>query len=176
MSLKIAELRRADPRKTLNRTQMLALLPDKEYKDGRTKQCHKDECNIDKIMARFNQTGTMSHLAKYEGVYADFSDFDFHKQATMLTKGTEIFDSLNAELRREFGQSPAAFFAYVNDPKNADELRKKLPGLAKPGDQLPRTASPDANLEAADAAAQTEEKPTAGVPAEKPKTPAADAT
>ncbi len=146
---------RLDAEKTGKRTraQMLKLVPLLVYTDGRTKQCFKDECNIDKIMARFNQTGTMSHLAKYEGVYADFSDFDFHEQTNRLTRGREIFDELPAELRREFGQSPAAFFAYVNDPANADDLAKKLPALAKPGQQLPPVASPTADNEAALAAA-----------------------
>jgi len=136
----------------MSRKATLALRPDIEYNDGRTKQCFKDECDIDKIMTRFNLTGTISHLAKFEGTYADFSDFDFHEQTTRLTKGREIFDALPAELRQEFGQSPAKFFAYVNDPANINELAEKLPDLAAPGRQLPRTASPDADLEAADAA------------------------
>ena len=178
MSQRIAQLHAAKPQKTpRTRAQLLALVPDKIYDDGRTKQCHADECNIEKIMARYNVTGTISHLAKYEGSYADFSDFDFHEQTTMLTRGREIFDALNAELRQEFGQSPAAFFAYVNDPANVNELRKKLPGLAQPGQQLPRTVLPDANLEAAEAAASELASATTTNPAEKaenpPKTPPA---
>ncbi len=152
MSLLIAKLHRASPGKK-NRGQLLALVRETVYDDGRTKQCHADECDINKIMARFDKTGTISHLAKFEGVYADFSDFDFHEQTNMLTRGREIFDELPAELRSEFHQSPAAFFAYVNDPANAKELRKKLPGLAEPGRQLPRSPLPDANTEAAVAAA-----------------------
>ncbi len=152
MSLILRKLAEKSKKKNLSREEILALAPEKKYDDGRTKQCHKDECDITKIMARFDRTGTISHLAKYEGVYADFSDFDFHHQSTMLAQGETIFAALPAELRREFGQSPANFFQYVNDPKNAKELRKKLPGLAAPGDQLPQTASPDANLEAAEAA------------------------
>lgn len=137
MSLTLRALREADKRKNLTRTQILALLAAKAYDDGRTKQCHKNECDIVKIMARFATTQTISHLAKYEGVYADFSDFDFHKQSTLLAQGETIFANLNAELRREFNQNPAEFFAYVNDPKNSKDLQNKLPGLAAPGDQLP---------------------------------------
>ncbi len=151
MSQLIADLHRSHPGKK-NRMQLIALVPPLVYDDGRTKQCHADECDINKIMARFDRTGTISHLSKFEGVYADFSDFDFHEQTTKLTRGREIFDELPAELRSEFGQSPAAFFAYVNDPANAKELRKKLPALAKPGRQLPQTALPDADLKAASAA------------------------
>jgi len=160
MSLVLAALSKD---RKLSRKATLALRPDIEYKDGRTKQCFKDDCDIDKIMTRFNVTGTISHLSKFEGQYADFSDFDFHEQTTRLTKGREIFDALPAELRKEFSQSPAKFFDWVNDPANIDELAEKLPALAQPGQQLPRTASPDADLEAADAAASegtTEPIPT----------------
>ncbi len=136
MSQALALLAEKDPRKKLSRTQTIALAKAVAYTDGRTKQCHKDECDINKIMARFEVTGTISHLEKYEGVYADFSDFDFHEQTNKLTRGREIFDDLPAEIRREFSQNPAEFFQFVNDPANADELRKKLPALAKPGQQL----------------------------------------
>jgi len=146
MSLKIARLHQENPGKK-SRAQLLKLVPDLVYDDGRTKQSFKDQTDIQKIMARFDKTGTISHLAKFEGVYADFSDFDFHKQSNMLSRGREIFAELPAELRREFGQSPAAFFSYVNDPANAEELRKKLPGLAEPGRQIPLPASPDADTE-----------------------------
>ncbi len=164
MSLLLAQLSKD---KKLSRNATLALRPAITYEDGRTKQCYKDECDIDKIMSRFNVTGTISHLAKYGGIYADFSDFDFHKQNNMLTKGREIFDALPAELRREFGQSASNFFAYVNDPANLDKLKQKLPGLAAPGQQLPRTAAPDADLEAADAAAsEPASEPIKNIPAE----------
>jgi len=138
-----------------DRKRILALAPDKDYsEDGRTKQCHKDECDIVKIMARFDKTGTISHMAKYEAVYADFSDFDFHEHTNKLTRGREIFDDLPAEVRREFNNSPAAFFAYVNDPDNVSDLTVKLPGLAEPGNQLPSSVL-SADRERAEAAANT---------------------
>ncbi len=122
------------------------------YGPGRTKQSYKNETDINKIMARADKAGTISHLQKFEGVYGDFSDTDFHGMTQKLTQGREIFDELPAELRQEFGQSPAAFFAYVNDPKNVDNLREKLPSLAAPGKQVMPTKPPTAD-EAASAAA-----------------------
>ncbi len=168
MSQKLAKLLEENP-KAKTCEEQLALVPKPVYDDGRTKQCHADECDINKIMARFDQTGTISHVAKYEGVYADFSDFDFHEQTTKLTQGREIFDDLPGEIRREFGQSPAAFFQYVNDPANADEVRTKLLGLAQPGRQLP-----SADQEAAQAAAS---EPASGKPtpsAEKAASPSGE--
>ncbi len=126
------------------------LIQPQEYADGKTKQCFNDECDIVKIMARADRAGTMSHLEKYEGVFADFSDFDFREQTTKLSQGREIFDALPGELRQEFEQSPAKFFAYVNDPANVDDLKTKLPGLAAPGRQVARATPPTADETAAE--------------------------
>ncbi len=152
MSLRIAALEKGKPGKK-SRAQLLGLVPKLVYDDGRTKQSFKDETDINKIMQRFSVTGTISHLAKWKGVYADFSDFDFMEQEQKLTRGAEIFAELPAEIRREFGQSAAAFFAYVNNPANADDLRKNLPALAEPGRQIPLTSPRNADTEAAVAAA-----------------------
>ncbi len=137
-----------------SRQEILNLHPRKDYSDGRTQQCYTDECNIEKIMARASAGGTITHLAKYEGTYSDFSDFDFHEQSNKLAMGNEIFAQLPAEIRREFGQNPQKFFNYVNDPANKDDLLKKLPGLARPGTQLPQVSPPTADAMAAQAAAE----------------------
>ena len=159
MSMLLGKLRKEVKKVNMTNAEILALRPAVVYDDGRTKQSFKDETDIEKIMARADVTGTISHLAKYEGVYADFSDFDFHTQNNMLTRGASIFADLPAEVRREFRESPAAFFEFVNDPKNIEDLRKKLPALAKPGRQITQVTAPDADKEAALAAGQ---KPVTG--------------
>ncbi len=138
------------------------------YTDGRTKQCFKNECDIEKIMARADKAGTISHLEKFEGVYADYSDFDFFEQTTKLTAGNEIFAELPAEIRREFNQSPAEFFAYANNPENVDKLRQLLPALAAPGTQRLETSPPDADTQAAQAAAAAPAASTPSTPAVEP--------
>ncbi len=142
-----------------------------EYDDGMTKQSYSDECDINVIMERAAQGGTISHLAKYEGTYSDFSDYDFFEQTRMLTKGREIFDDLPAEVRREFAQSPAAFFNYVNDPVNIAKENFGLPDLAKPGTQLIKTSPPTADERPPAAASEpASENPTPSPPA-APETP-----
>ncbi len=123
------------------------------YGPGRTKQSFKNECDINKIMARADKAGAISHLQKFEGVYGDFAHVDFQSMTQILTRGREVFDELPAELRQEFGQSPAAFFAYVNDPANKENLREKLTGAAAQGKQINPTVQPTADEEAALAAA-----------------------
>ncbi len=105
------------------------------YVDGRVKQSFKDETDINKILKRAQATGTISHLNKYQAQYTDYADFDFFDNQLKLTRGREIFDALPSELRSEFNQSQAQFFAYVNDPENKDRLGKLLPALAEPGRQ-----------------------------------------
>lgn len=142
----------ASKTKTKTRAELLALVASPVYKDGLTKQCYENDCNIEKIMAKFAKTDTISHVAKYQGVYADYSDYNFAEATHMLTQGREIFDALPGEVRREFNQNPAAFFNHVNDPKNAEKPNFGLAALARPGNQLPSAASPDADVSAAQAA------------------------
>ncbi len=114
---------------------MLGTQQPEEYLDGRTKQSFKDETDINKILKRAQKTGTISHMNKHSGNYGDFTGFDFFEAQLMLSKGREIFDDLPSEIRNEFGQSQAAFFKYVNDPKNKERLDVLLPGLSAPGKQ-----------------------------------------
>lgn len=155
------------------------LLIQPTYKDGRTKQAFKNETDIQIIMARADKAGTISHLQKFEGIYADYSDFDFHEQTERLTQGRMVFDELPAEVRKEFGQSPQAFFEYVNDPANIDKLAEKLPHLAKPGKQMASATPPDADTQAAEAAASEPASvtptPTPPPVVEDPPPPAGDA-
>ena len=108
----------------------------KDYSDGRTKQSFKDSTDINKIVAKWQKTGTISHLAKHQPVYGDFSDIDDLLSAhNRMVRGVEIFNELPSEVRKEFNQDIGEFFRYVNDPANKDDLAEKLPALAKPGRQ-----------------------------------------
>ncbi len=143
------------------------------FTDGRTKQSFKDETDINMILKRAQKSGTISHLNKFEARYGDFSNFDFFEAQLKLAKGGEIFDALPVELRREFNQSPADFFNYVNDPANKDRLGKLLPALAEPGRQnlSVKTASADDAKAVLEAAAPEPEKAPALPPTPAEKTP-----
>ncbi len=156
----------------------MSMLPTKqpqEYPDGMTKQSFKDETDINKLLHRAQKTGTISHLAKHEGTYGDFADYDFFGNQLQLTRGREIFDELPSEIRAEFQNSPAGFFKFVNDPANRDRLDKILPALAQPGRQnidVSGKTSPDvvSELVASDnPPAVAEPAPTAEIPTAAPQ-------
>lgn len=113
---------------------------EKDYSDGRTKQSFKNSTDIQKILAKAQKIGSLSHLAKFEGQYGDFESFDYHEAQTMLANGNSIFSALPAELRKEFGQDPGKFFEFVNNPENVGKLGTIFPELAKPGRQMPRAS------------------------------------
>jgi len=147
-----------------------------KYTDGRTKQSFKDETDINVILKRAQKSGTISHLAKHEGRYADFSNFDFLNTQIMLAQGGQIFADLPVELRSEFNQSPAQFFKYVNDPANVDRLSELLPALAAPGRQNLSVSQVEpadvvAAKEAADTPLPKEGKKAPEAPPEPPPAP-----
>lgn len=115
---------------------MVDVFPDYS-KDGMTKQSFKDSTDVNKILAKFQKTGVISHLAKFGPEYGNFSDVDFMQAQVALARGKEIFEALPAEVKREFKQDAGAFFAFVNDPGNKDRLKEVLPAIAEPGSYFP---------------------------------------
>lgn len=123
-------------------------IEEKDYSDGVTKQAFKDSTDINKMLAKAQKAGSLSHLLKHGATYGDFSDVpDLLTAHERLKQGEAIYRELPSEIRREFPDM-FRFFAYVNDPSNSDRLQELLPMLAAPGRQLPavrRTAATEAN-------------------------------
>lgn len=136
----------------------------KIYNDSRTKQAFKDETDINKILAKAQRAGSISHLEKYEGFYGDFASFDFSEAQRVLANGNTIFNELPPEIRIDFEQSPAKFFEFVNRPENRGELRKIFPEIAKPGRFFPDvSSSPNELLEPTGAVVTAEPAGGAGM-------------
>lgn len=151
--------------------------PKIKYDDGRTKQAFKDSCDINKILKKHAKAGTLSHLTEYGGQYGDFSGFDFFEAQNTLARAREIFDALPSEVRKDFGNQPANFFEFANDPANVDRLDELLPQVAEPGSYFPRVdrgarASAPGTSEPAQASVEepappaTEPPPAAPAPSE----------
>ncbi len=105
---------------------------------GKTKQSFAKECDINNIMSRYEKTGAMSHLTKYEGRYGDYAtSMDLHEYMQEMGKTQDMFDDLPKEIKREFGQDPGKFIDFVQNPENSGRLAELLPALAAPGSQLP---------------------------------------
>lgn len=97
----------------------------KNDEPSKTDQSFKDEVNVNNIISKFNKTGQISHLAKKQGIYADLSEIqDLLTSRIQVQKAQEAFDSLPAEIRRRFGNSPVELVNFLQDPANDQEAVK----------------------------------------------------
>lgn len=120
---------------------------------SRTKQSFKDECDVNNIMARFQRTGIVEFAQRFQARYGDVRGVDFASAMNVIAEAREMFAAMPAKLRDRFGNDPARFLEFVQDPENRDEARKL--GLLKPEVKAP------------------EPSPAAGAPAPAPSPAAA---
>lgn len=77
-------------------------------KGGRTKQAHKDDCDIDKILRKYATTGVITHKAQYGGKYDDFVGFeDYQSCMNKVIAAQDMFNTLPANIRNRFNNDPA---------------------------------------------------------------------
>ena len=144
----------ADIRAPLDQSQRLFR---KEFPgESLTKQMHKDECDVNQILRKFEKTGIVAHRNKFEGRYEDVSQgLDLQAALQVITEAQEMFMELPATVRREFENDPGKFLAFVQDPENAERMYEL--GLAdRPPEKKPASA-PDEHVSdkpAADASGQ----------------------
>jgi len=92
---------------------------------GRTKQSMKDECDINKITARYERTGALPDMIREDPQYGDFSDVPSFQEALHLVSLAETqFGALDARVRARFENDPAQFLAFATDPANLGEMVK----------------------------------------------------
>jgi hypothetical protein len=114
-------------------------IEEKVYDDGRTKQSFKDSTDINKMLNKAQQTGSLAHLNKYpEKVYGEFDgEFDLLTAQKRIERANEIFGDLPSEVRKEFNNNALDFVRFAGNPANNDKLRDLLPALAEPGKYFP---------------------------------------
>lgn len=87
-----------------------------------TKQEFKDECDINFIMARYEATGVVEHLAAGTPKYGDFTDVpDYHQAMNTVIQAESLFSALPAKVRERFANDPSQMLDFLRDPANRDE-------------------------------------------------------
>nr|QJB20187.1 MAG: internal scaffolding protein [Microvirus sp.] len=104
---------------------------------SRTKQSMKAECDINGIMKRYERTGVITHLAQRQAYFADVSEVpDFAAALESVRKAEDMFMSLPAKIRKEFGNDAGAYVEFCSDPANRDRM-VELGILDKPEEVKP---------------------------------------
>lgn len=98
-----------------------------------TQQHQKDQCDVNKIMARYKKTGSITHLRNaQQGVYADLTKIpDYQTALHQVMNAQAAFEQIPAHIRNRFNHDPAQLIAFLSDNKNRDEAIK-LGLLPKP--------------------------------------------
>lgn len=100
----------------------------------KTQQQFKDQCDVNKIVAKYKTTGHWLHLTSKKGVYADVSQVsDYHESLNKIQSAQAAFAALPAELRLRFNNDPGKLLEFIQDPKNYDEGVKL--GIFEPKNQ-----------------------------------------
>lgn len=100
--------------------------------EGAAEQCHKQECDINTIVNKYQKTGVIQHQSKHEARYDDMTGEDFHTAMNIVTAAQAMFDELPSHVRKRVDNDPGKFFDYVQNPANQQELIDI--GLADQGD------------------------------------------
>lgn len=118
---------------------------------GLTDQSQAAETDVNLIVKRAIKSGVLPGI-DVQKIYADVSGaMDYHTAKNLIINAENQFNSLDANVRIKFENDPAQFLAFVEDPKNAEELVNLGLAMAKP-EKLgsnPPPAAPAPVLEAA---------------------------
>ena len=113
---------------------------------SRAKQSFKDECDVNRIMAKYQKTGVVEHFNKNQAQYGFASSRDFRECMDLVQSAETQFAELPSAIRRKFNESPTEFLAFCENPANRSEMA--LLGLLNPE----ATADEAAKLAASDSA------------------------
>lgn len=117
--------------------------------EDRTKQSFKDECDINRIMSRYQVTGQLSpdHLNRGNPQYIDATGYEYQEAMQTVIRAQTLFDQLPSSVRDTFDNDPAEFLVFAENPDNAPELLKMglgarpVPPVHHPSTPTPATPS-----------------------------------
>lgn len=98
--------------------------------EGMTKQSFKDECDVNRIMARYLATGELPNINALPPQYLDVTALDFQEHQNFIAGANSLFQELPSAIRSRFGNSPAEFLDFCSHEKNRPELAEM--GLLRP--------------------------------------------
>lgn len=108
-----------------------------------TKQSHKEECDINTILSKYERTGLITHVQSGRPQYLDLpSDMDYQAALNTMIAAQDAFASLPASVRDRYGNDPARFLSAFENPAELEFLREQ--GLVEPAKGGEASAEPGA--------------------------------
>lgn len=99
-----------------------------------TQQCFKNECDVNEILKKFRETGSLVdplHPPTRRPMFGDFTDLpDYQACLEALNDADAAFMALPAAVRDRFNNDPQKVIDFLNEESNFDEAVKL--GLCNP--------------------------------------------
>lgn len=90
---------------------------------GVTEQSHRDSCDINTIMRRYERTGVLEHVNAYKGTYMDMpTGLDFKTAQDVIAQSKSMFESVPSDIRNKFDNDPGKFVDFMQDAKNRNAI------------------------------------------------------
>jgi len=90
--------------------------------DARTEQCHREECDINKIIAKYDRTGVLNHVNDFEARYEDLTGLDYQTMLNTVANANSMFEGLPSEIRNQFDNEPQKFISFMDDENNNNAM------------------------------------------------------
>lgn len=89
-----------------------------------THQSFSEDCDINKIINRYQKSGVLEHVSSSSPTYGDYTTAcDYQSSLNVVLVAQDSFMSLPAKVRARFQNDPGEFLDFVSDPKNRNEVK-----------------------------------------------------
>lgn len=86
-----------------------------------TEQHHKKECDVNNIVKKYDKTGLIEHIQRFEGEFGDLTGMDFKAMQDKVANAKSRFNLLPADIRARFDNDPQKLISFMDDPRNREE-------------------------------------------------------
>lgn len=94
-------------------------------KDGKpiyfTEQAHKDQCDVNKIIAKYDRSGVITHINTFEAQFGDLSGVDYKMMKDKVARAQTMFEQLPSNIRNEFDNNAEHLLHFMDNPNNRDK-------------------------------------------------------
>lgn len=115
-------------RKTTEQMRLFCQRPGKMDENGKpiyfTEQAHKKICDVNNIIKKYDKTGVIQHVTKFEAKFGDVTGIEFRAMHDKIISAQQSFDSLPSSIRKRFGNDAGRLIAFMDNPDNREEAIK----------------------------------------------------
>ena len=86
-----------------------------------TEQAHKDICDINKIIRKYDKQGVISHVSKFEAKFGDLTGDDYKTMMDKVTSAQLMFGDLPSKIRDRFDNNPEKLLRFMEKAENRQE-------------------------------------------------------